>query len=138
MKIETYEQALKAVKNDGENIQFVPQHIRTPDLCLIAVKNHGWVLQFVPEDIKQGNIKTDINDLNSLKAYVRFTPEEKQTKEYIEAIITKASTQDIDELGDFISLKAIPGDFIPCLINISNDRLKDFVKRSLVFSDNKK
>jgi hypothetical protein len=36
----------------GVNLQFVPNALKTPDLCLAAVQNDGKALAFVPEALK--------------------------------------------------------------------------------------
>ena len=51
-EMKTEEMCLEAVKQDGYMIQFVPEEMITDDLCLIAVKQYGYMIQFVPEEMK--------------------------------------------------------------------------------------
>jgi hypothetical protein len=47
----TYELYLKAVKNDGHAIQFIPNDLLTYEICIEAVKNDGYAIQFIPNDL---------------------------------------------------------------------------------------
>jgi hypothetical protein len=40
------------VKQGGWNLQYVPEHLKTAELCLEAVKRNGLALGFVPEHLK--------------------------------------------------------------------------------------
>ena len=45
-EVQTPENCLAAVQNDGYALQFVKE--QTPEICLAAVKQNGLALQFVP------------------------------------------------------------------------------------------
>jgi hypothetical protein len=51
-EITSEEEALEAVKNDGEALEYVPEKLKTAELCLEAVKQADWALQYVPEKLK--------------------------------------------------------------------------------------
>ena len=51
-KITTAEEALAAVKQDADALEYVPEKLKTAELCLIAVKQDGYALEFVPEKFK--------------------------------------------------------------------------------------
>ena len=46
------ELCLIAVTQNSKNLKFVPEDMRTYELCEIAVKNEGWALEFVPKEFK--------------------------------------------------------------------------------------
>ena len=46
------ELCLIAVGKNGYQLAYVPEDMRTYELCEIAVKNEGWALEFVPEEFK--------------------------------------------------------------------------------------
>ena len=42
-----------AVKKDGGDLKHVPEELKTQELCKIAVENnHGWALEYVPEEFQ--------------------------------------------------------------------------------------
>jgi hypothetical protein len=47
-----YEDYLAAVKNDSFALKFVPEALKTAELCGVAVKNDSFALKFVPDHIK--------------------------------------------------------------------------------------
>ena len=51
-KITTEEEALAVVKQDGWDLEYVPENLKTADVCLEAVKQNGEVLQWVPEKLR--------------------------------------------------------------------------------------
>ncbi|MCR5260137.1 MAG: hypothetical protein K6E40_18590 [Desulfovibrio sp.] len=40
------------MKGDGAELEFVPEALRTPDLCRAACEGSGWALEFVPDALK--------------------------------------------------------------------------------------
>jgi hypothetical protein len=42
---------LEAVKNNGLSLQYVPDNMKTYEICLEAVKNNHYSLEFVPDDL---------------------------------------------------------------------------------------
>ncbi|MCL2261067.1 MAG: DUF4116 domain-containing protein [Fibromonadales bacterium] len=52
-EIKTAEDALEAIQDDGYAIQFVPERLRTAELCLKAVQNSFFsTLKYVPQNLK--------------------------------------------------------------------------------------
>ena len=47
-----YDHWLATVQQDGWALDYVPDDLKTPDLCLTAVQQDGWALRFVPDDLK--------------------------------------------------------------------------------------
>jgi hypothetical protein len=52
MKITTLEEAFEAVRINLWNLMFVPEALKTPELCKIVVENYGRALDYVPEALK--------------------------------------------------------------------------------------
>ncbi len=48
MQDSKHEAALAAVQQDGWALEYVPEALRTRELCLAAVHQNGWALRFVP------------------------------------------------------------------------------------------
>ena len=43
---------MKAVKQNGCALQYVPERLKDKEICLEAVKKNRYALQFVPERLK--------------------------------------------------------------------------------------
>ena len=41
---------IEAVKNDGLALEYVPEKLKTPEICSEAVKNYGIALRYVQEE----------------------------------------------------------------------------------------
>ena len=52
MTINTFEEAMDAVKKDGRALQFVPEALKTEELCVEAVRQDGTALKFVPQEMQ--------------------------------------------------------------------------------------
>ena len=48
-----YEEWLAAVKKKGKTLHFVPEYLKTEELCLAAVKQNSMALEYVPEELKE-------------------------------------------------------------------------------------
>ena len=48
-KITTAAKALAKGTRKGEDLEYVPEHLKTEELCLIAVKQDAEALEYVPE-----------------------------------------------------------------------------------------
>ncbi len=48
MEFNTESEALNAVRINGFALEWVPNGLRTPELCMEAVRSSGWALQYVP------------------------------------------------------------------------------------------
>jgi hypothetical protein len=44
---------LEAVREDGNALQWVPDEIKTAELCLEAVKQDRFMIQYVPEELRE-------------------------------------------------------------------------------------
>lgn len=42
----------KIVRENGFYLRFVPEELKTPEMCKLAVESHGGALKFVPEEMK--------------------------------------------------------------------------------------
>jgi hypothetical protein len=51
-KITNEEEALATVRLDGETLEFVPENLRTPELCLEAVKQDGKALYYIHQPLR--------------------------------------------------------------------------------------
>jgi len=58
--LKTVEFCLKAVKNDAEVLQDVPDELKSTEMCFEAVKNDAEVLRFVPEKYRTQEILYEI------------------------------------------------------------------------------
>lgn len=47
-----YEKWLDEVKEDGFNLRFVPEELKTKEMCELAVKDEALTLQYVPEELR--------------------------------------------------------------------------------------
>ncbi len=70
---------LAAVRQDGRALKFVPLQARTADVCLDAVQNWGWALEFVPEVLKTPELCLEA--VRADAGAVCFVPRELRTKE---------------------------------------------------------
>ena len=55
-KITNKEESLEAVKQDGLALEYVPNKLKTTELCLNAVKQNGRALKYVPKNIKTAEV----------------------------------------------------------------------------------
>jgi hypothetical protein len=55
--VKTPELCLEAVKGNGGALEYVPEGLKTPELCFEAVKRALWALQFVPKNIYKEVLK---------------------------------------------------------------------------------
>jgi len=67
----------KAVNQNGFALEYVPQAMRTPDLCLQAVNQNGWALLYVPETIKTPQLCLQAINQNGLA--LKYVPETVRT-----------------------------------------------------------
>ena len=56
MKMENEADALAAVEKCGLPLQFVPESLRSAEICRAAVEKHGWALQCVPDSLRSAEI----------------------------------------------------------------------------------
>ena len=55
----------------GWDLENIPEHQRTPEICLAAVKGHGWALQYVPEPLRTPELcKLAVSNCGAALLYV--------------------------------------------------------------------
>jgi len=76
---------IEAVKNDGDNLKYVPDEFKTAQLCLAAMDYHGTALEYVPEKFKTAELC--FKAVKCGCGALAFVPEERKTMEMcLEAI----------------------------------------------------
>src|SRR5206468_2452135 len=55
-ELKTNELCLAAVSNNGCALEYVPDELKTNELCLAAVSRNGWVLEYVPDELKTNEL----------------------------------------------------------------------------------
>ncbi len=78
-ELRTKEMCLVAVEKDGMNLGDVPEELITPELCEIAVTQTGYALELVPEELRTIEL-CEVAVSNSGWA-LEFVPEEFKTLE---------------------------------------------------------
>jgi len=68
--MKTEEICLEAVKDDGWNIKFIPEHMRTEKICLIAIRRDINTYRYIPENIINMNLY--LNSLQNINEKVIF------------------------------------------------------------------
>jgi hypothetical protein len=79
-ELRTSEICLAAVQQDGEALEHVPDRLRTPEICLAAVKRHGLALLDVPDKLKTPELCLISIRKNSYA--LNYVPEELRTPEF--------------------------------------------------------
>ncbi len=75
----TEQVCLEAVKQNGEALYYVPEHLKTERICLEAVKQNGYALQFVPEHLITEQVCLEAVKQNEWS--IRYVPEHLVTEE---------------------------------------------------------
>ena len=78
---------LNKVTKVGWVFEFVPDKLKTPELCLAAVTKVGWLLEFVPDELKTR--KLCLVAVSNNGDALEFVPEEFKTLELCLAAVTK-------------------------------------------------
>src|SRR5206468_386806 len=55
-ELKTHELCLAAVSNCGYALQFATDELKTPELCLAAVSKEGYALEYVPDELKTNEL----------------------------------------------------------------------------------
>jgi hypothetical protein len=82
----TPELAEQAVKNNGNNLKFVPEELVTADLCKAAVESKGEALEHVPLKHKNAEICNKAMEQNPKLAFA-FVPDSAKTPEMCERAV---------------------------------------------------
>ena len=75
----TFELCLEAVKENGKALNFVPEEHKTFELCLEAVKQFGWAIEFVPEEHR--TFELYLEAVKQDGSALEYVPEEHRTFE---------------------------------------------------------
>ena len=74
-----YHKWLDEVKEDGFNLRFVPEELKTKEMCELAVKDEALTLQYVPEELR--TYKLCYVAIKNDGTTLEFVPEELRTFE---------------------------------------------------------
>ena len=77
--LKTPEMCMEAVKRDGTTINYVPEALKTPEMCMEAVKRDGKALQYVPEALKTPEMCMEA--VKSNEKALQYVPEALKTPE---------------------------------------------------------
>ena len=77
--LRTDEMCFTAVRRNGYALQDVPEPLRTDEMCLTAVQRNGCALQFVPEDLRTESICLAAVKQNGHA--LQFVPDDMRTPE---------------------------------------------------------
>ena len=82
-ELKTYELCLEAVAAEAYDsdyaLNYVPEKHKTAELCLVAVKKAGWALEFVPEELKTAELCLEA--VKNAGYALKYVPEKHKTKE---------------------------------------------------------
>ena len=84
-ELKTKELCELAVKQNSRALQFVPEELKTKELCEQAINDNELTLQFVPEELKTPELCDTVVKNNGLA--LNFVPEALKTKELCEQAI---------------------------------------------------
>jgi hypothetical protein len=78
-KLKTPDICLAAVRKNGKTLRYVPEKLKTPYICLEAVEQNSYALRYIPDNLKESQfyIRAVKQDGNALK----YVPEEFKTPE---------------------------------------------------------
>ena len=89
---------MAAVKNSGSALEYVPEAMKTEELCITAVQNASGALQYVPEALKTEAI------------CIAAVQEDKDMLKYVPiALKDKVKKATPDAMGTFDRLKMLAG-----------------------------
>jgi hypothetical protein len=74
-----------AVRQDGEALQYVPTHMKTQAVCWAAINNDGRALEYVPESMKDYYLCMAAVENNGYA--IEYVPDEKQTNEMLKTAV---------------------------------------------------
>lgn len=85
----TPEMCLQAVKNYKSVLQYVPEELKTPELCMIAINEDSMSLEYVPEKLKTPELCLHAVQKNGIA--LKYVPEELKTLELCMVAIKESS-----------------------------------------------
>jgi len=86
--IKTAEVCNAAIAENGAALEWVPEKLKTAKLCLAAIKGNGYALSFVPDKFKTA--KLCLTAVGEWGAALEFVPEELKTLELCITAVSKA------------------------------------------------
>lgn len=110
-ELRTPELCEMAIRDDFNalNLQFVPKKLRTPELCELAVKTAGDSLKWVPKELKSQEL-CEIAVTSSGWALC-YVPEELKTRELTKLAIENLRSDDIEDFFKLILPKEFATEF---------------------------
>ena len=85
--LETYEECLAAVTENGWTLQWVPGDLMTPEICLAAVTQNGLAFEYVPEELV--TLEICLAAVSQGGKLLRWVPEAFKTLEICLAAVTQ-------------------------------------------------
>jgi hypothetical protein len=70
-------------QTDGFALEYIPESVRTPELCMYSVKKHSSNIRYVPESLLSSSDNYYWEVLKAMKSF-RYVPETKRTLEMIQ------------------------------------------------------
>lgn len=119
-KVINKEIALEAIKQDIDCFSFIPQEIRTAGFYDEAVKINGWMLQYVPEDMKTPQMCLAAKDASPDLGYehlglVSYVPFSEVCKEYLKEA---AGNVDVYEVFTAIRKNVLNPDIVQLAVDL--------------------
>ena len=108
-ELRTKEMCEVAVNYGGFMLQFVPEELKSPELCLIAVTQEGYAIAFVPEDLKSPELC-----LIAVKDYpfaLMYIPEKIKTQELCKIAVKECLKWIVKYELENLFEKSIPSEF---------------------------
>ena len=116
-ELKTLEICLEVVKSDGIALEYVPEELKTPEICMEAVKSNGYALKYVPEEIKTAEMCMEAVKSNGIA--LRNVPEELKTPEIcMEAV--KSDSYVLSYVLSYVPEELITAEM--CMEAVKNDR----------------
>ena len=89
MKIENEDDALAALETEGFALEYVPEPLRTAEVCLAAVKQDGFALECVPEPLLTAEIC--LAALKQVPGGVQYLPDHLLTAELCQVAVQESA-----------------------------------------------
>ena len=63
------------MSNYGYALQYVPEELKTPELCEVAVSNSGWALKYVPEELRTLDLcELAVKQIGGTRVFDEYVP----------------------------------------------------------------
>ena len=93
-KLKTFNMCLEAVKRDGTQVQYTPKHIlkaKNHEICFEALKQCSYALKYIPEELRTLELCSEAIK-NSRGHALQYVPEEIKTYEFCFEALRQAET----------------------------------------------